>query len=118
MVGPPEDAPGRYRLGAPDQDRQQTVIRPDEIFAIRLDDYRRAVAADTGVDHADKDAARRKGPGQRGQKIGRGPSVEHGGIMHQIDHGDAWRALRQNGLHFADIGAGQAKIGKQQDHDA
>ena len=112
-LGPPGKAPALSAAGALPEDRQQPVIRPDEVTAIDLGHDGVAAAADAGIDDGEEYGVRRIFGGKRGEEVRRRLDAEGGRIVERVDDGRARRARREDCPYLADVEIGRAEIGEE-----
>lgn len=115
----PIDAPAKYiSRGATDDDLEQPVVRTDEPAAIRMDDAGGAIAADAGIDDAEKNRSWRELDFISGQQIGGGLRVVCRRVGKEIYDVYPWRVSQENGFHLAVVGSVQTEVREQGDHRA
>ncbi len=100
----------------PRQDREQSLVRPDEPASVDSHHHTRAPAADARVDHAQEHRARCETLCIGGQQVGRTLDIERREVGKQADHRNPRRLLLQHGLHLAGIGPVKTEIGYQHNH--
>ena len=100
----------------PGQQREQSVVGPDEVTARHFQHRRFARSAHTGIDHGQHHGADGQVTAQRGEQVGAGMGIEIGQGMQQVDHRHVGRECRQYRLQLSDVGVMPALVAKQQQH--